>query len=185
MSSLSDLKSKLILLKSKLSYDDNLIKLNDLKLKSEEEDLWKDQTKAQEILQNISDLQKNIQNIDSIESDIKNLEEFENLLKNEPDITLENEMESQLRDLEKKISSLELQTYLSGKYDKNNAIFSIHSGQGGTEAMDWAAMLQRMYMKYFERKGWKFDLIDITPGEEAGIKSVYFKVYDQLCLWLS
>ncbi|MDD2224561.1 MAG: peptide chain release factor 2 [Candidatus Shapirobacteria bacterium] len=177
MSSLSELKSKIIILKSKLSYDDNLIKLNDLKLKSEEEDLWKDQIKAQELLQNISDLQKNIQSIDSIELNIQNLEEFEDLLKNEPDITLKNEMESQLKDLEKEISSLELQTYLSGKYDKNSAIFSVHSGQGGTEAMDWAAMLQRMYMKYFERKGWKFDLIDITPGEEVGIKSVYFKVY--------
>ena len=177
MSSLSDLKSKLTLLKSKLSYDDNLIKLNSLKLKSEEEDLWKDQVSAQEILQNISDIQKNIESIDSIESDIQNLEEFENLLKNEPDVTLKNEMESQLKDIEREISSLELQTYLSGKYDKNNAIFSIHSGQGGTEAMDWAAMLQRMYMKFFERKGWKFDLIDITPGEEAGIKSVYFKIY--------
>jgi len=177
MPSLSELKSKLILLKSKLSYGDNLIRLNDLKLQSEKEDLWKDQNKAQEILQNISDLQKNIQNIDSIESDIQNLEEFESFLKNEPDVILENEMESHLRELEKKISKLELQTYLSGKYDKNNTIFSIHSGQGGTEAMDWAAMLQRMYMKYFERKGWKFDLIDITPGEEAGIKSVYFKIY--------
>ena len=89
-------------------------------------------------------------------------------------------MESHLKNLSKKISELELQTYLSGKYDKNNAIFSIHSGQGGTEAMDWAAILQRMYMKYFERKGWKFDLVDITPGEEAGIKSVYFKVYGNL-----
>lgn len=177
MSSLSELKSKIILLKTKLSYDDNLVKLNDLKLKAEDQNLWQDQNLAQEILQNISDLQKNIQNIDLIESDIKNLEEFENFLKNEPDVTLENEMESNLRDLEKKISSLELQTYLSGKYDKNNAIFSIHSGQGGTEAMDWAAMLQRMYMKYFERKAWKFDLIDITPGEEVGVKSVYFKVY--------
>lgn len=177
MTQLSELKSKLIILKNKLFYQDNLIKLNDLKLKAEDENLWKDQVKAQEILQNISDLQKNIQNIDSIESDIKNLEEFEAFLSSEPDITLENEMQSHLKDLNKKISVLELQTYLSGKYDKNDAIFSIHSGQGGTEAMDWAAMLQRMYMKYFENKGWKFDLIDITPGEEAGIKSVYFKVY--------
>jgi len=180
MSSLSELKSKLILLKTKLSYDDNLIKLNDLKIKSEDQNLWQDPSKAQEILQNISDLQKNIQNIDSIESDIKNLEEFENFLKGEPDVTLENEMESNLKNLEKKVSDLELQTYLSGKYDKNDAIFSIHSGQGGTEAMDWAAILQRMYMKYFERKGWKYELIDITPGEEAGIKSVYFKVYGNL-----
>jgi len=177
MSNLSELKLKLIILKDKLSYNDNLVKLNDLKIKAEDENLWKDQTKAQEILQNISDLQKNIQNIDSIESDIKNLEEFEAFLSDEPDVALEDEMQSHLRDLNKKISDLELQTYLSGKYDKNNAIFSIHSGQGGTEAMDWAAILQRMYMKFFENKGWKFDLIDITPGEEAGIKSVYFKVY--------
>lgn len=177
MSTLLELKSKLIILKDKLFYKDNLEKLNDLKLKAEDENLWKDQTKAQEILQNISDLQKNIQNIDSIESDIKNLEEFEAFLSDEPDVALEDEMQSHLKDLNKKISTLELQTYLSGKYDKNNAIFSIHSGQGGTEAMDWAAILQRMYMKFFEHKGWKFDLIDITPGEEAGIKSVYFKVY--------
>jgi len=177
MSSLSDLKSKLIILKTKLSYDGNLLKLNDLKIKSEDQNLWQDQTKAQELLQNISDLQKNIQNIDSIESDIKNLEEFESLLEKEPDSSLQEEMNSQFKNIEKNISELELQTYLSGKYDKNNAIFSIHSGQGGTEAMDWASILQRMYMKYFERKGWKYDLIDITPGEEAGIKSVYFKIY--------
>ena len=177
MASLSELKTKLNLLKTKLSYDDNLIKLNDLKMQSEDQNLWQDPTKAQEILQNISDLQKNIQIIDSAESDIKNLEEFESFLKSEPDVTLEEEMASNLKNLEKNISELELQTYLSGKYDKNDAIFSIHSGQGGTEAMDWVAILQRMYMKYFERKGWKYDLIDITPGEEAGIKSVYFKVY--------
>jgi len=177
MSSLSDLKSKLIILKTKLSYTDNLVKLDDLKIKSEDQNLWQDQNKAQEILQNISDLQKNILNIDSIESDIKNLEEFESLLEKEPDSDLQEEMNSQFQKIEKNISELELQTYLSGKYDKNNAIFSIHSGQGGTEAMDWASILQRMYMKYFERKGWKYDLIDITPGEEAGIKSVYFKIY--------
>jgi peptide chain release factor 2 len=177
MSSLTELKTKLDLLKTKLSYQDNIVKLDQLKIESEQEDLWSDREKAQELLQQISDLQKNIDSINSIESDIKNLEEFESFLSNEPDVSLEAEMESHLKDLEKKISIIELQTYLSGKYDKNSAIFSIHSGQGGTEAMDWAAILQRMYMKYFERKGWKFDLIDITPGEEAGIKSVYFKIY--------
>jgi len=177
MSSLSDLKSKLAVLKTKLFYDDNLVSLKDLKIKSEDQNLWQDPDKAQELLQNISDLQKNIQSIDSIELDIKNLEEFESLLVHEPDSGLQSEMDSQLKNLEKTISELELQTFLSGKYDKNNAIFSIHSGQGGTEAMDWASMLQRMYMKYFERQGWKYDLVDITPGEEAGIKSVYFKVY--------
>ena len=177
MLDLDELKIKISTLKDKLLYNDNLSKLNDLKIQAEDQNLWSEPQKAQEILQTISDLQKNISLIDSIESDIKNLEEFKNFLSNEPDVTLEAEMQTHLNDLNQKIAALELQTYLSGKYDKNYAIFSIHSGQGGTEAMDWASMLQRMYMKYFERKGWKYDLIDITPGEEAGIKSVYFKVY--------
>jgi peptide chain release factor 2 len=76
----------------------------------------------------------------------------------------------------KEISQLELQTYLSGKYDKNNSLLSIHAGQGGTEAMDWAAILQRMYMRFFERRGWKYELLDMIQGDEAGIKAVYFKI---------
>lgn len=177
MASLSQLKDKLVILKKKLSYSENVSKLLELKEKSEDQNLWQDPLLAQELLQNISDLQKNIQNIDNLEAEIKDLEDFQLMLDNEPDSSLDLEMQQSLISLEEKISKLELQTYLSGKYDKNDAIFSIHAGQGGTEAMDWAAILQRMYMKYFERKNWKFDLIDLTAGEEAGIKSVYFKVY--------
>lgn len=177
MPKINDLKSKLIILKDKLNYQDNCLKLKDLKLKAEDEKLWSNPEKAQEILQNISDLQKNIQLIDSLEKEILSLEEIDLFLNNESDSAMEAEMADHLEKLENNIKSLELQTYLSGKYDINNAIFSIHAGQGGTEAMDWAAMLQRMYSRFFERKSWKFELIDITPGEEAGIKSVYFKIY--------
>jgi peptide chain release factor 2 len=71
---------------------------------------------------------------------------------------------------------LEVQTYLSGKYDSKPAILSIHSGQGGTEAMDWASMIQRMYLRFLDRRAWKYEVLDLTPGEEAGIKSVYLKI---------
>jgi len=176
MANIQEFKDKLSLLKTKLHFTDNLKSLEDLKIKSEDPELWQNPQSAQEILQNISDLQKNIQLVQDIESEIKSLEEFEEFLNGNPDPELEIEITSHVNSLDKKISSLEIQTYLSGKYDKNQAIFSIHAGQGGTEAMDWAAMLQRMYLKFFEKKGWKFELIDLLSGEEAGIKSVYLKI---------
>jgi len=176
MSNIQDFKDKLSLLKTKLHFSDNLKSLDDLKIKSEDPELWQNPQSAQEILQNISDLQKNIQLVQDIELEIKSLEEFEEFLSGNPDPELELEIISHHNSLDKKISSLEIQTYLSGKYDKSQAIFSIHAGQGGTEAMDWAAMLQRMYLKFFEKKGWKFELIDLLSGEEAGIKSVYLKI---------
>ncbi|MEN9327211.1 MAG: hypothetical protein RI947_19 [Candidatus Parcubacteria bacterium] len=85
--------------------------------------------------------------------------------------------ENELEEAEKLISKYQVIMFLNGHYDRGDAIFSIHAGQGGTEAMDWANMLFRMYMRYFERKGWKFDEIDRVEGEEAGIKSTIINVY--------
>ncbi len=79
-------------------------------------------------------------------------------------------------EIKKLLDELEILLYLSGPYDKASAILSIHSGQGGVEAMDWAAMLLRMYQRYFERKGWNAEVLDETLGEEAGIKSVTIAV---------
>jgi peptide chain release factor 2 len=78
--------------------------------------------------------------------------------------------------LEKQVEEFKLSSFLSGEYDGKNAIMSIHAGQGGTEAMDWTSMLYRMYTKYCEKRGWKTQVIDLSSGEEAGIKGVTFKV---------
>lgn len=79
-------------------------------------------------------------------------------------------------ELVKELDRMEFALYLSGPYDRGDAIFAIHSGQGGTEAMDWTSMLLRMYSRYIERKGWTSEEIDYTPGDEAGIKSVTLSV---------
>lgn len=79
-------------------------------------------------------------------------------------------------DLAKEVKRLEFALYLSGRYDESDAILALHAGQGGTEAMDWTSMLYRMYLRYVERKGWTLEEIDMTPGDEAGIKSITFQV---------
>ena len=176
MNSLPELKQKFQAIKNKLNYQDNFQKLSALEKESQIPNLWDNPSQAQELLQSIAALQKNIQSIKDIETDLTNLEEFSQLAGEAPDPSLEMEISNSLATLTQKISSLELQTYLSGKYDSKFALLSIHSGQGGTEAMDWASMLQRMYFRFFERRGWPYEVVDLPPGEEAGIKSVYFKI---------
>ena len=86
------------------------------------------------------------------------------------------EVADMVKTLEKELEQLELVSFLSGELDHNNAYFSIHAGAGGTESCDWASMLMRMYRRYFERCGWKDEVLDLQPGDEAGIKSVTLKV---------
>ncbi len=173
---LNDLADKISVLKNKLKYDDKVSTLSHLKIESEKPNLWDNPSSAQKIMQDISDLDKSINEINDCQTDLSTLEEFEQMIQVENDNSLQRDFEEGLTQLNKKINKLELQTYLSGHYDKSDALLSIHAGQGGTEAMDWSSILQRMYMKFFERKGWKYDILDITSGEDAGIKSVYFKV---------
>ncbi len=176
MSDFLELKSKFEAIKVKLAYQAKIQQLSDLEKESQKPNLWDNPSSAQELLQSISFLQKTIQQIQKIESDIQILSEFIDLDSQNPDPSLQIEIQNSLTNLESAVSELEIQTYLSGKYDSKTAILSIHSGQGGTEAMDWASMLQRMYLRFLERKGWNFEVIDLTPGEEAGIKSVYLKI---------
>jgi peptide chain release factor 2 len=94
----------------------------------------------------------------------------------ESDESSVREVKEQVSDLNRKIKSLSLGMMLSGRDDKNNAIVSINAGAGGTEAQDWAEMLFRMYLRYVEKKAFKSEIIDLQPGDEAGIKSATFTV---------
>jgi peptide chain release factor 2 len=174
--STSDFLSRYLEISTKLDQPQIEKELTDLKLLSTDSSLWNNPQKASEILQQISAFEKTLSRLTQLKIDIDNLNEFSDMAKPLADPSLDLEIVSQESKINSNLNELEIETYLSGKYDKNGAIFSIHSGQGGTEAMDWASILQRMYLRYFERKDWKHEMVDLTPGDEAGIKSVCFKV---------
>lgn len=161
----------------------NSIKINDIEIKlqslekqTESQDFWNDTENSTKILSEVTELKKKITNYRDVESDVKTISEMIELLKTEQDKDIEKEIESLIDSTNTKIDSLEISTLLSGKYDKNNAIITIHPGAGGTEAQDWAEMLYRMYCRWSEANGFKVEELDYLDGEEAGLKSVTFLV---------
>lgn len=126
--------------------------------------------------QDIKDIESKLQilnTLDKYESDIEFLLE---LLEMEEDETSFAELEGKLREFENYLEENTIATLLSGEYDSNNAILSIHAGAGGTEAQDWANMLFRMYCRFCEKNGYSYEILDELVGDEAGIKSVTFLV---------
>ena len=139
-------------------------------------DFWSDQEKAQKVLKEQSDLR---QTLDQHSALVKELEDFRVLLElaaDQEDVEILQEVSSGLANLVRQVRALELQTILSGEYDKGNAILSINPGAGGTESQDWAQMLLRMYLRWAESKRFKTDIIDLLDAEEAGIKNATITV---------
>ena len=151
--------------------------LTTLQQQTMEPSFWNDVDKARSVSQDISQIEDQLERLNDLRGHVQNIQAILELLALEEDATLEVEFERELKKLEKLNQKVELSTYLSGPYDSKDVHFSIHAGQGGTEAMDWASMLQRMYTRYFERQGWKVELLDESRGEEAGIKSVDYIVH--------
>jgi len=151
----------------------------ELENKTQATGFWDDSQTAQNISQQLSNITKTLEDIEKIRQELSSLQEIQLFLKHQEDSELQKELENNLKNIIKKIDTLEIKTYLSGKYDSRDAILSIHSGQGGTEAMDWASMLQRMYMRLCERQSWKYEVLDTIVGDEAGIKSVTLKIHGE------
>ena len=146
--------------------------IEELQKQTERLDFWNDHTKAETILSNLNVLKDEIKEIDFLEEEIKSIKEMIELLEMEDDSSLQQEVENNLQNLEKRIEQLNLIVLLSGPYDKNNCILDIHPGAGGTESCDWANMLYRMYLRWCEKKNYKVTVLDYQEGDEAGIKSV-------------
>lgn len=134
------------------------------------QDFWNDKEKADEIINEASNLKNIIERTTKLNNHIEaNIETLDLL---EEDIELSELLEKDLPVLSKELEELQTETYLSGKYDKNNCILEIHSGAGGTEACDWANMLYRMYSRYLQKNNYNVTVLDTSYGEEVGIKSI-------------
>jgi peptide chain release factor 2 len=135
---------------------------------------WDKQEEAKSLLQERSQISNQLELFQELTTDLEENRIFLDLAVEESDAGALQEVSDEIRKLEKKIDRLTLDLMLDGDDDSKNAIVSINAGAGGTEAQDWAEMLFRMYSRWIERQGYKFELIDFQPGDEAGIKSVTF-----------
>lgn len=150
--------------------------LAQLENQTNQAEFWSDSKNSSKILKKITELKNKVGQFKNVKSDLDNLIEIKNLLLQESDEELEKELEVGVPKLEKEVEKLETSTLLSGKYDINNAIITLHPGAGGTEAQDWVEMLYRMYTRWANDNGYKVEELDYLAGEEAGIKSVTFLV---------
>lgn len=148
MNSMEEIKARLKVIVAKLEPEKKRQEIRELEAESMKPGFWQDRVGAAVKMQRLAQLQEEVQALEKLGQ------------------------QTDVAEVEKQVNQLELKLFLGGKYDEGGAIVAIHAGQGGTEAMDWTAMLQRMYSRYFERRGWKWEIVNETAGEEAGIKSV-------------
>ncbi|HAX62394.1 MAG TPA: peptide chain release factor 2, partial [Elusimicrobia bacterium] len=127
-------------------------------------------------MQHLNSLKSQINKYQNITKELAETSELLSILETENDESMHPALEKTLDKIEETISEMDLQLKLSGEFDKNGAIVSIHSGAGGTEACDWADMLLRLYLRWAERKNFKTEIVDSLAGDEAGIKSITFIV---------
>ena len=150
--------------------------LKKLEAETLKENFWQDTKNSNKVLARIKNIKNKVNEYQKIESEIQNLNELTELTNIEPDEEIAKDIIKSTKTLEQEIEKLEIATLLSGKYDANNAIVTIHPGAGGTESQDWAEMLYRMYTRWADKNGYKVTELDYLEGEEAGIKSVTFEI---------
>ena len=158
-----ELQRKLDNILTKANLSAKKMEVSELEKLTYDTNFWGDSKNAAETLKHISVLKKEIDDIEMMQLLVE---------------------ENDFKNASKLISQYEILLFLSGPYDRGDAVFSIHAGQGGTEAMDWSSMLFRMYTRFVERKGWVYEMVDRVDGEEAGIKSVTIAVHGQFAYGL-
>ena len=172
----ADIEKSLELLRQRIGWETAEHRLEEFNARAEDPDLWNDPANAQKVMR---ERQKLVDAIDSYKVLAQGLEDNVELIElgeMEDDAEIVSEAEEALRTVKSDAAEKEIEALLSGETDGNDAFLEVHSGAGGTESCDWAAMLARMYVRWAESRGYKIELQSETPGEEAGIKSATYQV---------
>lgn len=139
-------------------------------------DFWNDTERSQEMMKELKNLKDDIEVYNQLTSQLEDMEVMIEMGYEENDASVVPEIQEMLEDFTRSFDEIRVKTLLSGEYDKDNAIVTLHAGAGGTESCDWAGMLYRMYGRWADRHGFHMEVLDYLDGEEAGIKSVTFEV---------
>ena len=173
---LNNMKPTLDGLGSALKLDDARSEIAELEAESAKDGFWNDLDRSQKVQKRMKQLQLKCEKYEKLQSTWEDLMTICEMALEENDDSMLGELETDYAKLESELEAMRLSTLLSGEYDANNVILSIHPGAGGTEAQDWAQMLYRMYTRWAERHGFTYTLMDWQDGEEAGIKSATIKI---------
>ncbi|MEW5766631.1 MAG: peptide chain release factor 2 [bacterium] len=174
--SVREIEHRLDQLRGVFDLDSILSQIADLEQATHQASFWDDPQEAGRVMQLLSSLKAKIAPWEELKHQVEEIEVLLEMGQDENDPSVGLEIKEELNKVIPRLDNLELITKFSGEHDRHNAYLSIHPGAGGTEACDWAQMLLRMYLRWAERKGYKTEILDLLPGEEAGIKSVIVKV---------
>ncbi|HNZ14903.1 MAG TPA: peptide chain release factor 2 [Anaerolineaceae bacterium] len=172
---LEKLESQIYALQEHLDLASKQSQLDLLRKEAESPTLWDDPISAQSLMKKIASLERDVSTWVSINDKAVGLKELIEI----DDGSFSDEISRQLDQLQKELDQKEIDLLLSGEYDEGNALLTIHAGAGGTDSQDWAEMLERMYLRWADSQGFKTEILDLSPGEECGIKSVTISVEGQ------
>ena len=159
-----------------LDLDRKKEEVNELKEEMSGSGFWDDRNKAADIGRRVEEIDSEVREWEELREETRDLEELVAVGEKEGDNSIADDADKKYKELKKKFENLEFMILFSGKYDDRGAIISIHAGTGGVDAQDWAQILERMILRFAEKKGWKIEIVDRTMGNEAGIKSAMYRI---------
>jgi peptide chain release factor 2 len=173
---LAELRRRVEGARSYLNVDDARDRIAVLEVEASKPDLWDDQARARKVTRELAQLHEDVNLVDQLDGTVSDLETLAELAREEADASVEDEIVTGMDALGRQLDALELRALFTGEHDDRDAICTVNSGAGGTDAQDWTNMLLRMYLRWAERRGFAVEIDEVSPGTEAGLSSATFTI---------